>query len=115
MPRYLLSVHQPDGPVPPPDRLDRIMADVDAVDRAMVAAGARVLVAGLEPPAAARVLRPAGGDVVVTQGPYLDGPVHLGGFTVVEAPDLEAATAWGRRLAVATTLPIEVRALAGDD
>jgi hypothetical protein len=34
---------------------------------------------------------------------------HLGGFNVIEVPDLDAALAWGRRLAEVITLPIEVR------
>jgi hypothetical protein len=47
--------------------------------------------------------------VLVTDGPFAEGKEHVGGFTVVEAPDLDAALAWGRRLARATSLPIEVR------
>ncbi len=38
-----------------------------------------------------------------------------GGFPVVRAPDLDAALAWGRKLAEATTLPVEVRPLARYD
>jgi hypothetical protein len=45
----------------------------------------------------------------MTDGPYAEGKEHLGGFTVIAAPDLDAALAWGAKLARATTLPIEVR------
>jgi len=55
------------------------------------------------------VLRAKGDDVIMTDGPYAEGKEHLGGFTIVDAPDLDAALEWGRRLAQATTLPIEVR------
>jgi hypothetical protein len=55
------------------------------------------------------VLRAKGDEVVMTDGPYAEGKEHLGGFTIVDAPDLDAALEWGRRLAQATTLPIEVR------
>ena len=41
--------------------------------------------------------------------PFAEGKEHLGGFTIVDAPDLDAALEWGRKLARATTLPIEVR------
>ena len=51
------------------------------------------------------------GDVLTTDGPYLEGKEHVGGFNVIEAPDLDAALEWGRALAKATTLPIEVRPL----
>lgn len=47
--------------------------------------------------------------MVVTDGPYIEGKEHLGGFTVVEAADLDAALDWGRRYAELTGLPIEVR------
>jgi hypothetical protein len=47
--------------------------------------------------------------VVVTDGPYAEGKEHLGGFTVIDVPDLDAAIEWGRRTALASTLPIEVR------
>jgi hypothetical protein len=59
------------------------------------------------------VLRPGGGEVLITDGPYTEGKEHLGGFTIVEAPDLDAALEWGRRVAVASTLPVEVRPFAG--
>ena len=111
MPRYLLALYQPDGPVPPPDVLAKIMQDVDAVNRELRAAGAWVLAGGLHPASAARVVRPVGASVATSDGPYARGDEHLGGFTLLEAPDLEAALAWARKLARATTLPIEVREL----
>ena len=68
---------------------------------------------GLHPPASATVLRPRGDDVLVTDGPFAEGKEHLGGFTIVRAPDLDAAMAWGRKLVRATGLPIEVRPFRG--
>lgn len=109
MAQYLLSVYQPDGPIPAPEVLEPIVRDVDAVDREMRAAGAWVFAGGLHDATSATVLHPSGGEVLVTDGPYVEGKEHLGGFTIVEAPDLDAALAWGRKLARATTLPIEVR------
>ena len=55
------------------------------------------------------MLRPEGGDVLMTDGPYVEGKEHVGGFSIIQAPDLDAALEWGRKLARATTLPIEVR------
>ncbi|WP_348787366.1 YciI family protein [Leifsonia sp. NPDC080035] len=112
MTQYLLSVYQPDGPVPEPEALAAIGRDLDALNTEMRAAGAWVFSNGLLPPSSATVLRPRGDDVVVTDGPFAEGKEHLGGFTIVDVPDLDAAMAWGRRLAVATTLPIEVRPFA---
>jgi hypothetical protein len=113
MPQYLLSVMQPDGPVPEPEVLAGIQRDVEAVNAAMHAAGVWVFAGGLHDADAATVLRPKEGEVLLTDGPYVEGKEHLGGFNVVEAPDLDAALEWGRRLALATTLPIEVRQFRG--
>ena len=110
MPQYLLTVVEPSGgPVPEPGALDAIMKDVDAVDRAMHDAGVWVFAGGLYPPPTATVLRPSGGDVLVTDGPFAEGKEHVGGFSIIDVDDLDAALDWGQQLARATTLPIEVR------
>jgi hypothetical protein len=113
MTQYLLSVYQPDGPIPEPEAMARIERDVTAVNEDMRAAGVWVFSNGLLPPSSATVLRPRDGEVLVTDGPFAEGKEHLGGFTIVDVPDLDAALEWGRRVALATTLPIEVRPFAG--
>jgi hypothetical protein len=112
MTQYLLSVYQPDGPIPEPEALAAIGTDLDRLNDEMRAAGAWVFSNGLLPPASATVLRPEGDGVLVTDGPFAEGKEHLGGLTIVDVPDLDAALEWGKRLAVATTLPIEVRPFA---
>ena len=109
MKQYLLSVYQPGGPTPPPEVLDRIAGDLDALNQELKAAGAWVFAGGLHPPSTATVVRLKDGDVLTTDGPFAEGKEHLGGFTIVKAPDLDAALEWGRRLTRATTLPVEVR------
>ncbi|MGH3620574.1 MAG: YciI family protein [Sciscionella sp.] len=111
MKQYLLSIYQPDGDPPPPEVLDPIMADVEAVNAELRAAGAWVFAGGLHPPSTATVVRVKEGDLLTTDGPYIEGKEHIGGFTVIQAPDLDAALEWGRKLARAITLPIEVRPL----
>jgi hypothetical protein len=68
---------------------------------------------GPPPPAVstATVVRVKDGEALLTDGPFAEGKEHIGGFTIVKAPDLDAALEWGRKLARATTLPIEVRPL----
>ena len=109
MPQYLLSVYQPDGPAPDPATLQQIMADVDAVDTGMRAAGVWVFAGGLHAPDTATVVRSRDGEVLMTDGPYVEGKEHVGGFTIVEAEDLDAALRWAARLTRITTLPVEVR------
>ena len=113
MAQYLLTIYQPDGGAPAPEVLDPIMRDVEAVNAELHAAGAWVFSAGLHAPSTATVLRIKEDEVLITDGPYVEGKEHIGGFTVVEAPDLDAALEWGRKLARAITLPIEVRPLQG--
>ncbi|MEV4546132.1 YciI family protein [Micromonospora echinaurantiaca] len=114
MPQYLLNVIQPDGDAPPPPEfLEPIMRDVEAVNREMRAAGVWVFGAGLELAPAARVVRVRDDETLLTDGPFAEGKEHIGGFTVIAAPDLDAALGWAAKLARATTLPIEVRPVAG--
>jgi hypothetical protein len=111
MKQYLLSIYQPDGDPPPPEILDPIMRDVNAVTQEMKAAGAWVFHGGLHSPSTATVVRLQDGKVLTTDGPYAEGKEHIGGFVMIKASDLDAALEWGRKLARATTLPIEVRPL----
>ena len=114
MKNYLLSVYQPEGTPPPPDVLEKIMQELGALRDEMEAAGAWVFSGGLNAPSTATVLRFDRGDVLMTDGPFAEGKEYLGGFTIVRAPDLDAALEWGRRLARVTTLPIEVRPFADE-
>ena len=109
MKQYLLSIYQPDGDPPPPDVLDGIMRDVHAVVREIKEAGAWVFTAGLHAADASTVVRFKEGQSLVTDGPFTEGKEHVGGFTIIQAADLDVALAWARKLARATTLPVEVR------
>jgi hypothetical protein len=112
MTQYLLSVYQPDGDPPPPEVLEPVMRNLAALRDEMKAAGAWVFTAGLHPASTATVLRVKDGDVLMTDGPYVEGKEHLGGFTIIEAPDLDEALAWAGKMAAAIgLLPIEVRPL----
>ena len=110
MKQYLLGVYQPEGVLPPKD-LEKVMRDVDALQQELKDAGAWVFAAGLHPPSTATVVRVKDGEVLMTDGPYAEGKEHLGGFTIIRAPDLDAALEWARKTARVITLPIEVRPL----
>lgn len=114
MKQYLLSIYQPDGPAPEPEILDPIMEDLAILNDELRSAGAWVFSAGLHPPESATVLRADGDDVLLTDGPFTEGKEHLGGFTVIQAEDLDEALGWGRKLAtILKPLSIEVRPFAG--
>jgi hypothetical protein len=110
MKQYLLSVCYPAGSTQPaPDALQKIMRDVHAVHLEMQAAGAWVFGGGLFPANTATVLRHQGGEIVTTDGPFIESKEQIGGISIIKAADLDAALGWGRKLARAIGTPIEVR------
>ena len=112
MKQYLLSIYQPHGDPPPPEVLEPIMRDVDAVDAELRAAGAWVFNGALGPPNSSTVVRIKDGEPLLTDGPFAEGKEHIGGVMVIQAPDLDAALGWARKAAVACRLPVEVRPMA---
>ncbi len=109
--RYMLGIYQPDGPAPPPEVLEPVMRDIEALNQEMRAAGAWVFTGGLHAPDTATVVRAKDGEVLVTDGPFAEGKEHIGGFWVIKVPDLDAALDWGRKATRACQVPIEVRPL----
>lgn len=109
VPRYLISIYQPDGPPPPPERLEPVMREIFAIREELQSSGRWVFGDGLHPPSTATVIRAKGDDVLLTDGPFVEGKEHVGGFMIIEATDLDDALEWGLRYARATGLPIEVR------
>ena len=114
MKQYLLSVYQPDSDPPPADVLADITRDLEALHEDLRAAGAWVFSGGLHPPSTATVVHPRRDGMPMTDGPYVEGKEHIGGLTIIKVADLDEALKWGRRLARATTLPIEVRPFQGE-
>ena len=115
MKRYLLTIYQPDEGTPPPDVLEQVMRDVNALIAEAKSAGVWVFNGALHPPSTATVVRAKDGEMLMTDGPYAEGKEHVGGFLVIQAPDLDAALEWARKTARAIpTLPIEVRPFQDD-
>lgn len=110
MPQYLIAIHHPDNYDPSLED-EAMERDIDALNDEMVAAGARIFVGGLQPARNAKSLRKrADGDVLITDGPYIEAKEHVGGFWVLRAADLNEAMAWGRKAAIACRASVEVRA-----
>jgi hypothetical protein len=112
MPQYLLSVWHDE----PYDDLDfnspdmqRIVGQVSELNMRLERAGAWVFGAGLRPVSSATVVRAATGNVSMTDGPYAETKEQMGGFWIIEAPDLDAALDWAGQASAACERPIEVR------
>ena len=110
MPHYLLSICYPaDATRPDDDTLARIMADVGAINADMIAAGSWVFSGGLHDPSTATVVTDARGSVVMSDGPFIEAKEQVGGITIVDVADLDAALGWATRMTAAMGIPIEVR------
>ena len=110
MKQYLLSVCYPAGSNQPlPAEVQRIMQDVGALQKEMQSAGIWVFGGGLHAPDTATVVRQEGGCMVTTDGPFIESKEQIGGITILKAADLDAALAWGGKMAKAIGVPIEVR------
>jgi hypothetical protein len=108
MPQYLLSMYQPPG-TPSREVLEPIMRELHAIKQELEAAGSWVFSGGLEPPSTATVVRAEAEEVLMTDGPFTEAKEFLGGFMVIDVPDLDVALEWAGRYARASTIPIEVR------
>lgn len=110
MTQYLLSVHMVEGEQPPSeDEMQKAYADVDTLNRKMQDEGAWVFGGGLHEASTATVVRVENGEILTTDGPFAEAKEHLGGFWIIEAPDLDAALDWAAQATAACRAPVEVR------
>lgn len=108
--QYLIAVYdQPETRDRPADQMAEIVAAVDAVNRRAIDDGIFVFAGGLHDQSATTTVDARSGKVELTDGPYLESKEYLGGFWVIDVPDLDAALAWAREAATACRQPLEVR------
>ena len=84
-------------------------AQVDAFNEELRASGSWVFAGGLEAPSRAIVVDATGSEVLLTDGPYAETKEYMGGFWVIEAPDLDAALEIAKRGSAACMGKVEVR------
>ena len=89
------------------------MAAYTAFTQALRAANALVESGRLQPSATATTVRTADGKPKVLDGPFADTKEQLGGFYLIEAPDLDAALAWASRCPGSQHGVVEVRPIWG--
>ena len=80
----------------------------------MRAAGAWVFAGGLMPIDATTCVDNTKGQNLVTDGPFAESKEYLGGFWVIEAPDLDAALKWAAEGSKACGGKVEVRPFQAD-
>ena len=113
MNQYLLSTYHIDGEVEgaptTPEEMDAFMKRVVALEDEMEVTGTFVFGGALHDPDAATVVRKGDGDLVMTDGPFVEAKEHIAGFYIIDADDLDSALAWARKVVDAINHPIEVR------
>jgi len=109
MPQYLVAVHHPID-FEPASESEQTRRDISALNLKMRAAGIVVFVGGLDRSSTAKSVRlkPDGG-LLVTDGPYIETKEQIGGFWVLDVPDMATALDWGKQAATACRIPVEVR------
>jgi hypothetical protein len=112
MTRYMFSVHSTEGEARAPmtdEAMRQFQERIGILETEMKSAGAWVFSARLHESDTATVVRVSGGEVLTTDGHFVESKEHLGGFYIIEAEDLDAALAWAAKVTAAVGAPIEVR------
>jgi hypothetical protein len=116
MSQYLLSTYSSEAevaPAPPSaEVMQSMMARIVALEADMDSTGTFVFGGHLHGPDAATVVHARDGAVMITDGPFVESKEHVGGFYIIDAPDLDAAIEWARRVSECIGRPIEVQPFA---
>ena len=108
MPQYLVSTYFPDNF--DPSTIDEAAVEgIHAFNRELDAAGVTKFACGL---GAAHTLRTQpDGELLLSDGPYLEAKEHVGGLSIWECADLDEVRAWALRAAslCGVSMPVEVR------
>ena len=113
MSQYLLSTYAVEGETArapmTPEQMEAFRQRVITLENEMEASGSFVFGGALHDPDAATVVRIGHGDLVMTDGPFVEAKEHIAGFYIINGDDLDAALAWARKVVEAINHPIEVR------
>ncbi len=114
MSQYLLSVIHDEADraaldALTPDELQAVFSTVGAFNERLQAAGAWVFAGGLQTHEATTTVDNTGAQTILTDGPFAETKEYLGGFWIIEAPDLDAALTWAAEGSKACANRVEVR------
>lgn len=123
MPQYLLSVHGADSDFDPAagkfgayasaQEAEAAFAATGAFNEKLIADGYFVFAGGLRSARTATVVDGTGDKPVFTDGPYLETKEWIGGFWVIEAPNLDVALELAAAGSKACRGKVEVRPFHG--
>ncbi len=113
MSQYLLATYAIEGQVSvapnTPEAVQKFMERVIALEAEMEASGVFVFGGRLHGPDASTMITPKAGDMVMTDGPFVESKDHIAGFYIINADHLDDALEWASKVVAALNHPIEVR------
>jgi len=115
MTQYLMSVHHTvDEVFPEGEEMEAMFEATGRFNEKLREAGAWVFAGGLHPIDSATTVDGTGEKPLVVDGPFAESKEYLGGFWIIEAPDLDAALAWAIEGSAACRGKVEVRPFQGE-
>jgi hypothetical protein len=109
MPQYMMLIYTPTEGGPSPEQLQAEHPRWNAYTQALADAGVMVAGDALEGIDTATTVRERGGETVLTDGPFAETKEILGGYYLIDVPDLDAALKWAARIPSAPYGSVEVR------
>src|SRR5215831_11638554 len=106
--KYMLLIYSREGCMTDAERTDCMVKSL-AICEELASRGQFVDASPLDPVATAATVRIRNGQTLVTDGPFAETTEQLGGYYVVDLPDLDAAIAVAARLPPATKGTVEIR------
>ena len=92
--KYLCLVYPKDELGPTPEQTHEFLAFRSAAREA----GVYVDAGALTPSGAATTLLARNGEIVLTDGPFAEIREHVGGYVMLDCPDLDSALEWAARI-----------------
>lgn len=111
MTQYMLSVHVSDADYSSAESEDAqtMYAQVEVFNQELRDSGVWVFAGGLHPSNTAVIVTAKDGKTVTTDGPYMQTEEHIGGFWIIEVPNLDTALVLAGKGSTACVSPVEVR------
>lgn len=108
--RYMLLIYgdEPAGQ-PDPAEVEQVMGEYWAYEKAVADAGVKEASDALQPSVTATTVRVKDGERLVTDGPFAETREVLGGYYLIDVPDLDSALEWAARCPGAKYGSVEVR------
>ena len=109
--KYLLLIYgnEAEGAKRPPDQMSAMLKEYGVFTQSVMDNGNFVGGERLQPSTTATTVRVRDGKTLATDGPFAETKEHLGGFYLIEAKDLDEATAIAARIPGARYGSVEVR------